>query len=339
MATVSLARNAMATRFEIVLNGDDPVRLRAAGEEALQEIERLEAQLSLFRPTSEIAHLNALAAKEPVRVTPALFSLLQQARQLTLETGGAFDITIAPLVRCWGFHSGAGRRPSKEELEHVRKSVGMQHVLLVPEEFTVQFTKPGVRLDLGAIGKGFAIDKAVELLREAGVTSALIHGGTSTVFALGSPPDASHWTIGLPVLANPPAGRVMPGIAESDTSIRPLYSYTDNDEPGQTIKIPLRDEAFSVSAVWGRFFEADGESFGHIIDPRTGQPAKAASVAAVALPSATESDALSTALLTLGLEGHDTIARLRQGIRSFVASGWGKALRTVSQGILENSSI
>src|SRR5512144_2782410 len=98
MATVTLARNAMATRFEIVLHGENPIFLRAAGEEALQEIDRLEAQLSLFRPTSEIAHLNARAAREPVRVTPALFALLRQAERLSQETGGAFDITIAPLV-------------------------------------------------------------------------------------------------------------------------------------------------------------------------------------------------------------------------------------------------
>src|SRR5438477_13111440 len=102
MATVTLARHAMATRFEIVLVGDNAVSLRAAGEEALDEIERLEARLSLYRPTSEIAHLNARAAREPVRVTPGLFALLQHARQLHQESGGAFDITVAPLVRCWG---------------------------------------------------------------------------------------------------------------------------------------------------------------------------------------------------------------------------------------------
>ena len=106
---VTLARHAMATRFEIVLHGDDPVALRAAGEEALEEIERIESQLSLYRNTSEIAHLNARAARGPVRVSPALFRLLEHARQLSAETGGAFDITIAPLVRCWG----AQRQPCR----------------------------------------------------------------------------------------------------------------------------------------------------------------------------------------------------------------------------------
>src|SRR5262249_5006762 len=111
MAPVTLARHAMATRFEIVLHGENAIALRAAGEEALEEIDRLEAQLSVFRPSSEIAHLNARAGRESVRVTPRLFALLEQARALYEESGGAFDITIAPLVLCWGFMGGSGRLP------------------------------------------------------------------------------------------------------------------------------------------------------------------------------------------------------------------------------------
>ena len=111
MPPVTLACHAMATRFEIVLHGDNPAALRAAGEEALAQVEQLEAQLSLFRASSEIAHLNARAANEPVRVTPGLFALLQQAQKLCEESGGAFDITVAPLVRCWGFMGGDGRFP------------------------------------------------------------------------------------------------------------------------------------------------------------------------------------------------------------------------------------
>src|SRR4051794_5972607 len=124
METVTLARHAMATRFELVLHGDRPSALRAAGEEALDEIDRLEAQLSLFRPTSEIAHLNARAAQERIRVTPPLFSLLEHARQLHTESAGAFDITIAPLVHCWGFMSGTGAIPRSEDLVEARSRVG-----------------------------------------------------------------------------------------------------------------------------------------------------------------------------------------------------------------------
>src|ERR1035437_2922422 len=103
MPAITVACHAMATRFEIVLHGENPASLRAAGEEALGQIEQVEAQLSLFRASSEIAYLNARAASDPVRVTPSLFALLQQAKKLCEESGGAFDITVGPLVQCWGY--------------------------------------------------------------------------------------------------------------------------------------------------------------------------------------------------------------------------------------------
>src|SRR5262249_39572735 len=150
-----------------------------------------------YRPSSEIANLNARASREPVRVTPPLFSLLEQASRLHNESGGAFDITIAPLVRCWGFMGGTGCLPRKEDLEAAKTEVGMHLVELNPEDFTVRFCREGVMLDLGAIGKGYAIERAVELLKEAGVTSALIHGGTSTIYGLGRPPEAEFWEVAL----------------------------------------------------------------------------------------------------------------------------------------------
>src|SRR5438477_1752078 len=139
---VRLACSAMATRFELVLHGDEPARLRAAGEEAIAEIERLEEQLSLYRPTSEIARVNGRAASEPVRVSPAVFKLLRHAKQLHRESGGAFDISIAPLVRCWGFMGGSGRMPTDEEVAQARDKVGMQFVSLDEESSTVRFARP-----------------------------------------------------------------------------------------------------------------------------------------------------------------------------------------------------
>ena len=185
MPPVTVACHAMATRFEIVLHGENTAALRAAGEEALRVVEQLEAQLSLFRASSEVAHLNARAAREPVRVTPGLFALLQQAQKLHAESGGAFDITIAPLVRCWGYMGGDGRLPRPEEVNEARAKVGMGLVQLNPDDFTVRFAREGVMLDLGAMGKGYAVERAAEALREAGVASALLHGGTSTVQAIG----------------------------------------------------------------------------------------------------------------------------------------------------------
>jgi thiamine biosynthesis lipoprotein len=307
---VTLARHAMATRFEIVLHGGNPVALRAAGEEALDEIERIEALLSLYRDTSEIAHVNARAAREPVRVSLPVFRLLEQARSLNEETGGAFDITIAPLVRCWGFMGGTGQMPEPEAVAAAREKVGWNLVQLDRANFTVRFAREGVMLDLGAIGKGYAIERAAEILREDGVTSAILHGGTSTVHAIGCPPDAGSWKVAIerPV--------------ENPTSPPPLLAT-----------VPLKDESLSVSAVWGRSFQSGDKTYGHVIDPRSGQPTEAALLAAVVLSSATETDALSTALLTLGVAALHQITALRAGSRCLVVSRQAGRIDVESTGI------
>jgi thiamine biosynthesis lipoprotein len=311
MPLVTLALNAMATRFELVLHGENATRLRAAGEAALKEVERLEADLSLYRPTSEIARVNASAAREAVRVSPAVFRLFQHARQLQRESGGAFDITVAPLVRCWGFMHGTGRVPEQAEIEMARSRAGMAHIMLDEENYSVRFDQEGVMIDLGAIGKGHAIDCAAETLREAGVTSALLHGGTSTVYGLGAPPGADGWKIAIAAAPERP--------------------------PTET-SVVLRDNALSVSAVWGKSFEAGGKKFGHVIDPRTGWPVNNAVQAVVALPSATETDALSTALLVMGLEGHDAISRLRADMRTLVVAPAEQGFRVKARGIAVRGS-
>ena len=312
MQTIAVALEAMATRFEIVVHGENPVSLRAAGEEALREIERLEARLSLFRADSEIARVNARAAREPVRVTPEVFALLDHARRLSDETSGAFDITIAPLMRCWGFHGGSGKVPSPEAIAAARECVGIKLVELDSQNFTVRFARDGVMLDLGAIGKGFAVEQAADILREAGVTSALIHGGTSTAYAIGQPPDADCWTVAI--------DRPAPGGQASSKTL--------------LTNVALKDEALSVSAAWGKCFEAGGRVYGHEIDPRTGWPASAAVLAAIATASATESDALSTALITVGLAGHDSIACLRPRMRTLVAAQTTDGLKIASKGMM-----
>jgi FAD:protein FMN transferase len=153
-------------------------------------------------------------------------------------------------------------------------------------------------LDLGAVGKGYAMERASELLREAGITSALLNGGTSTVCALGHPPDQEHWKIAIE--SPPKAG--------------------STERPPLLATVALRDEALSVSAVWGKSFQAEGRTFGHVLDPRTGQPVNGPVLAAVVLPSAMETDALSTALLVLGEAGQEELGGSRPGLRTLVAS-------------------
>lgn len=279
---ITLSLNAMATRFEIVLYGAEPLRLRAAGEEALEEIAALDRQLSLYRPESEITRINALAARGPVKVEPRLFRLLQLASTISHATGGAFDVTVAPLMRAWGLAGGEGRVPSRRDLEAARDRVGMTLVRLDETDFTVTFEREGVEIDLGAIGKGCAIDRAVETLKENGIESALMHGGTSTIYAVGALPDGSPWRVGV---RDP---------SRADAQLR---------------SVDLRDSSLSVSAPHGKSFVHEGQSYGHVIDPRTGRPAGSVALAAVWGPSATKTDALSTALLVLGEPGLDMLDR------------------------------
>jgi len=286
---VILSVNAMATRFEIVLCGAERSRLRAAGEEALAEIAALDRQLSFYSPHSEISLMNARASREPVKIEPRLFQLLQAARDLTQSTEGAFDITIAPLMEAWGLAGGDGHVPTSDQLELAMQLVGIELIHLDDDHCTVRFEREGVKIDLGAIGKGYAIDRAVEILQDSGVESALIHGGTSTIYAIGTVPDGRPWRVAV---SDPPSGGESPERRELD----------------------LQDCSLSVSAPHGKSFERDGQVYGHVIDPRTGRPTRATRLAAVWGPSATVTDALSTALLVLGGSGLDM---LRQGFADY----------------------
>lgn len=268
----------MATRFEIILQGEDRVRLRAVGEEALAEIHRLEAQLSFYRPTSELCRINATAAQRPVKVEARMFELLRRSHELYQATNGAFDPTIAPLMRCWGFVNDMGCMPLAEGIAEALNRTGMEYVIFDQTARTIAFSKQGISLDLGGIGKGFALDEVVWLLQELGIERAFIHGGTSTMFALGSPYDAERWRIALPYPDN-----------------------IDSDAPDAVFAVlELQNEALSVSAVQGKAFAVDGKTYGHVIDPRIGWPVDGAVMAAVTSSSATDTDALSTALLVEG---------------------------------------
>ncbi len=260
----------MGTRFELVLGHGEAARLRAIGEEALAEIARLDDQLSAFRPSSEVSWINARAADAPVVTEPGLFALLERCRSLSRATDGAFDITVGSLMRAWGFVNGGGRLPDQDARQHAESRVGWNYLELDSGHRTVRFGRPGMRIDFGAIGKGYAVDAAIEILRSHGVSSALLHGGTSSVHALGGPVAGPAWPIG----------------------------WTSPSGLQRTFE--LRDGALSVSAMHGKAFEAGGQVFGHVMDPRTGAPTLAGRAAVVTGPRSLECDALSTALLVLG---------------------------------------
>ena len=295
MKTGKLALYAMATRVELVLHGDDEMELRAIGEDGFNEISALSEQLNFHCPDSEVSHINANASLGPVTVEPGLFRLLQEAKLIHKLSGGAFDITVAPLMRCWGFADGKHRVPSPGELAKARECVGMDLVHLDAETFTVQFERSGVQVDLGAVGKGYALEIANEVLREAGVASALIHGGTSSVCAIGTPLDGEFWNI---------------AIEHPDTAVP--------DHERIVAMAKLQDESFSLSAGWGKAFEENGVSYGHVMDPGLGQPVQNALLAAVALSGGTASDAWSTALLVAGAAGAAALGKASVGSRSLI---------------------
>ncbi len=291
MSLTRLSLNAMATTFEVALHGDDPARLRAAAEEALAEIERLDRLLSFYDPASVISHINSRAAIERVRVDAWVFRLLRRCVDLSRLTNGAFDITVAPLMRAWGFTGDTGALPAQEAVEAALRIVGTDRLALDEAGCTVRFDRPGVAVDLGAIGKGYAIERAVEVLRECGVTGGLIHGGTSTVYGIGTPPDEDAWQVAI---RNP----------------------ADESTPVEVVG--LRDSALSVSALHGKSFAEGGTEYGHIIDPRTGQAKSDTPLAAVTGPSPGDSDALSTALLVLGSEFLSVLPARFPGYRGIV---------------------
>jgi FAD:protein FMN transferase len=265
-------RPAMACRFEIALSGEDAGHVPAA-RAALDEVDRIEAALTVFRETSALVHVNRHAAEAPVEVDADLFDLLTLCRDLHAATGGAFDITSTPLSRCWGFLRRQGRLPAEAEIEAARSVVGMEHVALDAETRTVRFLRPGVELNLGAIGKGYALDRVAHLLRARGVEHALVSAAGSSVRALGGRP--GDWSI---------------DVASRQISRGPLG------------RLRLRDGALGTSGASVQFVEVDGKRYGHVIDPRTGWPSSGVLSATVVTDSAAAADALSTAFFVGGAE-------------------------------------
>jgi thiamine biosynthesis lipoprotein len=281
-ADVSLLRfnrRAMATHFEVLLPFGTPSAHLAAAD-ALEEIDRLEAQMTVFRDDSEMSRINRLASKEAVPVEEGLFDLLCLAEQIHHETEGAYDISVGALVKAWGFYRRCGQVPSEAERAEVQTKVGMRHVVLSAEDRTVRYHRPGVEINLGSIGKGYALDRVAELLHHRWhVSSALIHGGHSSIYSLGSfPGDRRGWPVGI------------------------QHPW----KPERLAVLRLRNRALGTSAATFQHLEYNGRKLGHILDPRTGWPAETLASASVLAPTAAVADALATAFFILGVEKAQT---------------------------------
>ena len=183
---VHLARKAMACSFEVFFNAGQYPHATTVAMSALDLVDQLEDQLSIYRPTSEISRLNQRAAVEPVSIEPRLFALLELATQVHRETRGAYDITAARLSDAWGFTRRSGQLPSDEMIGAALEAVGSQYLMLEPKDCNVRFARAGLAVNLGSIGKGYAIDRAAEVLSAQRIDDFLLHGGNSSVLARGS---------------------------------------------------------------------------------------------------------------------------------------------------------
>lgn len=290
---MTLRRRAMACDFELRLVETAEQNETAAGMAALDCVERVEDELTVYRDESELVELNRHAARGPFEVSPELFDLLQQCDRLHAETDGAFDPTSGPLSHVWGFYRREGRMPSAAERAEALARVGWTHVVLEPERKTARFTGEGMELNANSIGKGYALDRAAEVLRSEGVNDSLMHGGRSTLLARGN-----NRTL--------PDGGWKAGLRDPLDPDRRLAEFT------------LRDEALSTSGSGTQFFEHEGRQYGHLIDPRTGWPAEGLYSATIIAPTAAEADALSTAAYILGIEGTAGLCAKRADISALL---------------------
>ena len=264
-------RTAMACRFEVTLPIGNPDGV-AVATSALDQIDEFEAQLSIFKETSEISFINREAGKHPIEVERSLFDLLASAKRLYDTTAGAFDITVGPLTRCWGFLRRDGRIPAAEAIAHARSLVGSDKMLLDRETRTIRFEREGMEINLGSIGKGYALDRVVKAIRDR-VANALLNGGASSFYAIGG--GTEGWSVGL---------------------------RDPRNKSRRMATLRLRDCALSTSGSEEQFFEHDGKRYGHIIDPRSGWPAQSVTGVSVVARSAAISDALATAFYIGGRE-------------------------------------
>ena len=282
--TIVVGREAMGCRFEVVFNAGEVAEATELGCGALDLVDEIEQRISVYRGSSELAAINQ-AAGEWVAVSPDTLALLELARGLSAATAGGFDIAAGPLVRAWGFLRRQGRTPDDAELAAALAVSGTRRLELDVAGGRARLTVTGAELNPGAIGKGWAIDHAMDWLRAAGVASVLVHGGQSSVRACGiqgpALPGRSGWKVGLR---------------------HPL-------RPGRRLAtITLADRALGTSGSGTQFFIERGRRLGHILDPRTGRPAEGVISATVLAGSAAEADALATALYVLGEEGLGRIA-------------------------------
>jgi thiamine biosynthesis lipoprotein len=266
--------DAMGSTYTITLYGYGQERVEAALEAAFNEVRRLDGMLSNYRPNSEWSEVNRYAAERSVKVTPELFDLLSACQKFSRESEGTFDVSVGPLMKVWGFYRGTGHMPQRDEVARALEKVGYRNVILDRENRTVRFARKGVELDPGGIGKGYTVDQVVDVLKDNGIASALVSAGGSSIYALGTPNNNGRgWEVKI----------------------------RDPKKPGKTLEdLYLKNESMSTSGTYEKFFQAEGRTYSHIMDPRTGYPAQGMLSVSVLAPTTLASEAWTKPYFILG---------------------------------------
>jgi len=266
--------DAMGSTYSVILYGEDRNKLEAASEAAFDEARRIDLLLSNYKPESEWSKVNREAGEHPVQVSKELFDLLTACINYSRKSEGTFDITVGPLMKVWGFYKGSGHLPQPGEVKQAMGQIGYQNIELDPSKQTVFLKKKGLNLDPGGVGKGYAVDRMVDILKKEGVRSALVSGGGSSIYCLGNPPDEpAGWRVEI---------------------------KDPHDELKAAAEVTLRDQSLSTSGSYEKFFMAEGKIFSHIMDPRTGYPAQGSLSVSVIAPLTLDSEVWAKPYFILG---------------------------------------
>lgn len=265
--------DAMGSTVSVVIYGEDRGRLQSIVAEALEEARRLDRLLSNYLPDSEWSQMNRSAAHQPAAVSKELFQLLADCVEYSRQSEGTFDISVGPLMKIWGFYKGSGHLPHRAEVRGALSKVGYKNILLDPGSQSVRFAQEGVELDPGGIGKGYAVDKIVEVLRADGIRSALVSAAGSSIYALGAPPGENGWKLNI---------------------------KDPRNQSKSVAGIVLKDSSLSTSGNYEKFFLAEGKLYSHIMDPRTGFPSQGMLSVSIVAPRTIDSEAWAKPYYILG---------------------------------------
>ncbi len=288
----------LGTQVEVKVYHRDRERAEEVIDLAFQEVERIENLLSKYRKGSDVSLLNRESSGNEVKVNPETLKVINASLRYAELTNGTFDITVAPLMELWGFVKKESRIPTDEEIVEALSLINHKGLILNEVEGTVMFGKEGMSIDLGGVAKGYAVDRAIVVLRREGIKSGMVNAG-GDIFVMGSPSDRDFWRIAV----EHPKGK------------------------GKYLTIlELKDQAVATSGDYRKFFEIGGKRYCHIMDPRTGRPVKGMLSVTTIADSCLEADALATAVFVMGKEKGLKLINGLPSLEAIVVAGDGERM-------------